>query len=395
MALCDEWLSEFYGKLPQRDYALLDRSVRTLLGNILDSSPDKPLPWHPWRGITPSLISFRGIWNWDSAFHAACVSRWDPALAREQIHMFLDRQLPSGMLPDVVFENGRIVDDFGKPPVMPWAAMLVDMRSPDDEFLKRSYSCFLRYEAWWRKSRGGDAHGLFNYDSSHPEPETRLSHAKCESGWDNSVRWDGGLYELWPVDLNCFMAMLYRALAYMARRLLLPEDAKRWDLAGKAVSAKIEEKLWNPSAQAYMDFDFGKNAFNGVLSPASFMPLYVGTASPERAAAMARVAESESKFFPGWPTVAYDDPQFDAKSYWRGRTWLNVAYFALKGLKDYGFDEVAYAGRKTLLDWVRGETAQIFENYDPLTGQGLGVKQFSWSAVFTIEFLLNWDSQAG
>ena len=29
----------------------------------------------------------------------------------------------------VVMQDGRIVDDFGKPPVMPWAAMLVNQRA--------------------------------------------------------------------------------------------------------------------------------------------------------------------------------------------------------------------------------------------------------------------------
>lgn len=391
MALCDAWLSKHYGKLSYEDYSLLDRSLRTLLGNILIPVNGKTLPWHPWRGITPSQIGFRGVWNWDSAFHAAGVSRWDPELAREQIHMFLDRMLPSGLIPDVIFEDGKVVDNFGKPPVMPWAAMLVDMRSPDDEFLKRAYSCFLRNEEHWRKNRGGEKYGLFNYDSVHKDPATRLQHAKYESGWDNAVRWDGGIYEVWPVDLNCYMVMLYRAMAYMARRLNLPAEASRWDNAGKDLAARIELKLWSQAAGAYLDYDFGKHSFVDALSPASFMPLFIGTASPERANAMAKLAASEDKFYPGWPTVAYDHPQFDSKSYWRGRTWINVAYFALKGLKDYGFDEVADAGRKTLLDWMRNESAQIYENYDSKTGEGLGARQFSWSAVFAIEFILNWE----
>jgi len=389
MNLCDKWLSLYYGKLPQGEYSLLDRAARTLLGNILPVPEGKTLPWSPWRGITPSRVGFRGVWNWDTAFHAVGVSHWDAALAKEQIDMFLDLQLPSGLLPDVVFEDGRVVDTFGKPPVMPWAAMVVDRRSPDDEFLRRSYPRFVLNEAHWRENRGGDKHGLFNYDSAHADPETRLKEAKYESGWDNAVRWDGGLYELWPVDLNCFMVTLYQALAYMARRLHLPDDAKRWDKAGEELAARIEQTLWSQEAEAYLDYDFGKGAFVDALSPASFMPLFVGTAGREHAAAMARASK---RMRPGWPTVAYDHPQFDPKGYWRGRTWLNVAYFALKGLKDYGFDEIADAGRETLLGWVRGEPADIHENYHPETGAPLGSPQFSWSAVFVIEFLLNWSA---
>jgi putative isomerase len=391
MTPCDTWLSRHYAKLPYEEYSLLDRAARTLLANIAVPSEGRQLPWHPWRGITPSQIGFKGIWNWDSAFHAVGVSHWDPALAREQIDLFLSLQKPSGLLPDVIFEDGRLVDNFGKPPVMPWAAMLVDMREPDDSFLKRVYPRFVLHESHWMKNRGGDKHGLFNYDALHDDPETRLKHAKYESGWDNSVRWDGGIYEVWPIDLNCFMVMLYRALSYMAERLKLPEDIVRWNRRDEELSALIESRLWDSRRNAYLDYDFGKDEFVDALSPASFMPLYIGTADKERAKAMGKLADSKDKFSPGWPTVAYDHPQFDPKGYWRGRTWLNVAYFALKGLKDYGFDEIADSGRTTLLGWLRESPAYIFENYDPKTGEPVGCRQFSWSAVFTIEFLLNWN----
>jgi len=393
MALCDQWLARFYGKKSYEEYSLLDRSVRTLLANILQSPNDTPLPWHPWRGITPSQISFRGIWNWDSAFHAVGVSYWDHDLACEQIYAILDRQTPSGLLPDVIFENGNVVDNFGKPPVMPWAAMIVDQRCPDDAFLRKVYPAFVRNEAHWRQNRGGDRHGMFNYDSVHSDPETRLKHAKYETGWDNSVRWDNGIYEVWPVDLNCFMVMLYRALAYMARRLSLPQDEQRWELAGRELTDRIEKTLWDPATQSYLDYDFSRQCFVDALSPASFMPLYIGSASHDRAAAMARLAADPQKFFPGWPTIAYDHPAYDPTSYWRGRTWLNVAYFALKGLNDYGFTDVAQAGRQTLLSWIIDEPAQIYENYHSVTGAPLGFRQFSWSAVFVIEFLLNWQTQ--
>jgi len=392
MNSCDKWLSSFYGKIPFEDYSLLDRAARTLLANVLAPSEGKLLPWHPWRGITPSQLGFRGVWNWDSAFHALGVSRWDAALGREQILLFLDRMLPSGALPDVIFEDGNSVDDYGKPPVMAWAAAMVERRDPDEAFLRRVYPAFVVHEAYWRRERGGDKNGLFNYDSAHPDPEISLSHAKCESGWDNSVRWDGGVNNLWPVDLNCYMVLFYRAFSSMAARLELHDDVRRWDDAGKALAERINSRLWCREEKAYLDFDFQGQAFVNALSPASFMPLFVGIASREQAARMAEIAASEDKFSPGWPTVAYDHPQFDPTSYWRGRSWLNVAYFALKGLKDYGFDKVADAGRSTLLGWVRGEPSQIFENYHPKTGEPLGVRQFSWSAVFTLEFLLNWDA---
>lgn len=125
--------------------------------------------------------------------------------------------------------------------------------------------------------------------------------------------------------------------------------------------------------------------FSDVLSPASFMPLFIKTASCERAKLANDVAAE--KFLPGMPTVSYDNPNF-CNNYWRGPTWLNVAYFAAKGLKNYGFD-TADTIKNTILTWVENDGECIHENYNALTGEGLCAEKFSWSAVFVIEFILN------
>ncbi len=389
----EDWLHEHAAELPEEDLHLLARAQRTLLANVLEVSATStdPLPWHPWRGICPSVYSYRGIWNWDSAFHAVGVSRWDPALAREQIHIFLERQLPSGLLPDVIYEDGTVLDAYGKPPVMPWAAVCVDRRDPDDEFLSLAYDRFVRYERHWARDRGGDEHGLFHYDSNSPDPEERLTQAKWESGWDDSVRWDDGIFEVWPIDLNCFMVMAYRSLATMAERLSLPGDRQGWQARERELADRINERLYDGETHAYLDYDFSRQRFVPALTPASFMPLYVGIAPSERAGRMAHLAVDSDRFHPGWPTVSYDHPCYANDSFWRGPTWLNVAYFALKGLKTYGFDRIADVGRATLLEWCRANPDYIYEYYDSRSGRGLGAPQFSWSAVFIMEFLLNWD----
>ena len=63
---------------------------------------------------------------------------------------------------------------------------------------------------------------------------------------------------------------------------------------------------------------------------------------------MARLAADRKKFYPGMPTVTYDCPAYST-DYWRGQTWLNVAFFAVKGLENYGFTDVAGEIREFLL----------------------------------------------
>ncbi len=377
---CDAWLAGFYGKMPFESYLLLDRAARTLEGNVARGKK----PWSPLRGIRPSCTAFPGIWNWDSAFHVMGVSRWNPELARDQIRIFLRLQQPSGLFPDVLFEDGRRMDRYGKPPVLPWAAAILERRSPDPEFRKLCVPAFRRNEAFWRNARGGERFGLFHYDAEGENPEHRFRDACYESGWDNSVRWDNGISSLFAIDLNCYMVLFYRAM-----RELDPDPL--WESREAALVRAIEEQLWNEKDQCYEDRNFETGEFNGVITPASFMPLFIGTAPPDRAAAMAKIAEEHE--MPGWPSVSYRDPKFDPEGYWRGRTWLNIAYFALKGLKNYGFDALADRGRETLLSWIRAVPGFICENYHPLSGRPVGAAHFRWSAAFVIEFLLNWTPE--
>ena len=86
--------------------------------------------------------------------------------------------------------------------------------------------------------------------------------------------------------------------------------------------------------------------------------------------------------------LAYDDPAF-ATQYGRGQTWLNVAFFAVKGLWDYGYRETAGQIREFLLDMVYDNLSRgICENYDTVKRVGKFTARFSWSAAFVIEFVL-------
>ena len=106
---------------------------------------------------------------------------------------------------------------------------------------------------------------------------------------------------------------------------------------------------------------------------------------------MAAIAADPAKFFPRLPTVAYDDPAYASAAYWRGPCWLNTAFFAAKGLKLAGFGELAETFRQTLLDACAADPDALYEYYDTRSGQGLGARQFGWSAAFVIVFILDWE----
>lgn len=74
--------------------------------------------------------------------------------------------------------------------------------------------------------------------------------------------------------------------------------------------------------------------------------------------------------------------------------WLNVAYFAIKGLYYYGYDRTAQDIRGTILDWCEQNADYLYEYYDSRSGKGLGAKQFGWAATFVIKLILNWNKES-
>ena len=379
------WLANSSKLVTPEQAILLKRAQATLLGNIVQGDA-----WKPYPGIMPSPGTYRGVWNWDSAFHAVGVSHWDPILAREQIDILFDKQQTNGMLPDMVMEDGRVGLGHTKPPVMAWAIAVVDHRAPDLDYVRKLYPKLIRLGDFWLKKRGGQMDGLFFYAGSH---------AGNDSGWDNSIRWDGGYKlsqsddkRLWAIDLNCYMVSHYRAMAYLAGRLGLADDQEKWLNEADSLAKRINERLWDDQLGSYVDRDRQTGKTSAVLSPACFMPLFLHIAPPDRAAKMAKLAADPQKFFPGMPTAAYDTPGFNPRDIWRGPVWLNTAYFALKGLKDYGYSDLANNMRSTILGWVSKDNSALREYYDSKTGEGLAARSFGWSAVFTIAFILDWDN---
>ncbi len=382
----NDFLEKCKDTLSDRDFRVVKKATEILMGNI---NYDETRPWYPYRCIQPSVEGcYNGIWNWDSAFHAIGVSHWDNNLAKEQILGFIQYQCPNGMYIDFIGADKRYNECSSKPPLFAWAAAKIYEKDKDKEFARKVYRSLVKNEEFWTRFRMYK--GLFHYDANtNIVPFDQYDINVCwESGWDNSVRWDKPCSDYWAIDLNCFMVMTYRGLAVLAEALDEVYDQKIWETKEQILTDNINKYLWNEEKEYYADCVRFNGQISETLSPASLMPLYIEIAAKDRAEAMLKLAADPKKLYPGMPTATYDDEQF-SQDFWRGNTWLNVAYFAAKGLKNYGFDEVAEGIKETILTWIDRDGEYIHENYNSVTGEGLYRKKFSWSSVFVIEFVLN------
>lgn len=184
---------------------------------------------------------------------------------------------------------------------------------------------------------------------------------------------------------NALLVVSNRALEHIADEVggaLDPDLRSR----ARATERAIEE-LWDEPTSQY----YSRNAVTGELikssTVATFLPLWAGTPSPARAARLVARLRDDAGFWPRFPvpSVPTDAPQFESHRYWKGPTWININWAIIEGLCAYGEHHLADELRRRTIDLV--EDSAFAEYFSALSGEGLGVDGFSWTAALTLDLV--------
>ncbi|NES15987.1 MULTISPECIES: hypothetical protein [Micromonospora] len=85
------------------------------------------------------------------------------------------------------------------------------------------------------------------------------------------------------------------------------------------------------------------------------------------------------------PTHDRTAPDFEPLRYWRGPSWVNIAWLLWRGLRTHHRPDLAAGLRESMCDLVaRGGCHEYFH---PDTGAGLGSPAFSWTAALVLDAL--------
>jgi glycogen debranching enzyme len=349
---------------------------------ILANNLVSPLGHLKYEAVMPTKAKYIGLWLWDSALHALALRHVDPELARNQIRVFLAHQLPDGMLPDAVFDEG-VVTEIGhpirarvtKPPVMAWAALKIHRIAPDLDFLREIYLPLVRWNEWWFAQSDEGVDGLAQYN--HP----------YSSGLDDSPLWDLGMPVVSP-DLNTYLCLQMKALGQMAAALGLETEAAGWQARSAALLRLMVERLWDSESGLFHALYDGKPV--PVLTPFNLYPLWTGDLPGEISERLLGHLKNPEEFWGKWmlPTVARNDPKFAPATMWRGPVWVNVNYFFIEALESMDLQAVARELRDKTLELLL--THGIYEYYHAETGQppGTAAPMFSWSAAVFIDLAI-------
>ena len=340
------------------------------------------------EGIVPSHAAyyFVGFWAWDTWRFSAALAKFDPELAKDNIRAMFDYQQPDGMIIDCIYtdpaeNNARD----SKPPLVSWAVDEIFTHTNDTAFISEMYPQLMAYYKWWYNKRDHNRNGMCEYGST----DGTLEAAAWESCMDNAIRFDdakmlknNGAEDAWSmdqesVDLNAYLALECKLLKKFASILGVTFD-------GPDYSSQVADYFFDKEKGFFFDRRLKDGSFIQEPGCEAYTPLWTEVATADQVKAMLPLLTDTAKFstYIPFPTVAADNPKYNPRGYWRGPIWLDQTYFAIRGLRNYGYNKMADEYTLQVFDRLQGlkEGAPIHENYGTHTGELLKAPHFSWSS---------------
>jgi hypothetical protein len=343
-----------------------------------------------YEAMMPSKVNYVGLWLWDSAMHALAFRHVDPQLARNQIRAILEYQLPDGMLPDAVYDDGVVSEidhpiyaEVTKPPILAWAGLKLHETAPDLEFLQDIYVPLVRWNAWWFSMNDDDVDGLVQYN--HP----------YSSGLDDSPLWDYGMPVESP-DLNTYLCIQMGSLAMMAEFLGMDAEAQMWRRRAKAIVQRMIQDFWDEESGVFRATH--NNESVPVVTPFNLYPLWTGQLPDNIRDRLIGHLTNPEEF---WgeimlPSVALNDPHYEPDTMWRGPVWVNINYFFIEALRQIGEDGLADELTHKTLELIMRHQG-IHEYYHSRSGDPpvQAAEAFGWTAAVFIDLVISVSSFEG
>ncbi|MFB3891450.1 MAG: amylo-alpha-1,6-glucosidase [Phycisphaerae bacterium] len=315
------------------------------------------------RWTTPDRWPHRGMWLWDSAFHAIGWRHLNADLAKEMIDAVFDGQQPGGMVPIRTDPAGPTSTTMTQPPVLALAASLVDKSSADPAWISVLYPRLCRCVEWDLANRDSDGAGLLEW-KIEGDPHCRSG----ESGMDNSPRFDCG-QALDAADFNSYVALECETLGKLALSMGRTNEARRWNARHARLCGLINKRLWSENLGIYVDCLAATGVQSDVMAATGFLPLICGAADEQQALRLERHLRSPHTFGTPLPvpTIAASQGQYYSKDMWRGPVWVNINWLVAYGLDRYGMHDLAGEIRRRTMAEIEHwylQLGSIFEFFD-------------------------------
>jgi alpha,alpha-trehalase len=194
------------------------------------------------------------------------------------------------------------------------------------------------------------------------------------SGWLHEIT-KASPFRVADVGLNCILMRADRDLLNLARRFA--ENSAAAEIEAWLARAEIGfSRFVDPATGMWHSFDQIAGSRVPAATSAGFLAFWAGMGDvPLRGLLERWIATTRYAV----PTVAADDPRFDAVRYWRGPVWAIANFMTAEGLREQGHVALAERIREDTSELI--ERAGFFEYFDPRDGKGCGGSAFTWTAA--------------
>jgi hypothetical protein len=355
----------------------------------------------PFHYTCPSPGHYPWQWYWDSGFAAIAWRHFDADRSALELRSLLAAQREDGFIGHTIFWNEPLsglrrytynvtspdasMTASIQPPLLAWAWRIA-VGDPSDE------PRIAGHHAWLAEHRDLDGDGLLWI----VQPD--------ESGLDASTQFDA----IWghrAHGLPGFVLLVHRnrRLGYDLRRIAAAGgpvccevttnvlyNLSRLALGQPSLTEALIQRTYDPEIGLFYPEARPRPRHRPATTIAALSPLALPDLPEEIGHRLVREHLLDPTRF--WtavppPSVSLSDPSFSLRDtgqirqrrYWRGPTWVNTAWLCWLGLVRLGYDEQA----DQLADRVVAAVAAagLREYYDPLTGAGMGARDFAWSAL--------------
>lgn len=90
-------------------------------------------------------------------------------------------------------------------------------------------------------------------------------------------------------------------------------------------------------------------------------------------------------------SISFQEKEFNPLNYWRGPIWININWMLYYGLLRYQLNNEANNLYNAIIDLITEHG--FYEYYNPLTSEGLGTDNFSWTAALLIDLIFDMENR--
>ena len=414
---------------------LLDSAKQVLYGNL-------KIGFSRWAGtdykyVSPSRLHYPHQWFWDSCFHTIVLSHLDIDLAKNEIRNLLKGQLANGFIPHIIFWDRRGLaqpwepleskpslapktTQLMQPPLLAEAVAAIYQKDKDWKFLKEVLPKVAYYYRRLAETRDPDGDGLISiiapYESGMDQSPSydpilgvSSSSAISEALMGRTVTFRNmmrayNLEKIFAADyfnvedvlVNSIYIRNLNILTNLLQEIDREDEARYFHKLAIKAKQSLIENCYDRQEGFFYD-RFGKDhQYSRVKTVKGLMPLILDLPKTITERLVKKHLTNKDEFdlsFP-IPTVARNEPSFSAQPpmlfrepiIWRGPTWINTNWYLWKGLEEHGYKKEAESIKEVSIDLIRRNGFREF--FNPLTGEGYGTHNFSWSTL-VVDMLLS------